>query len=368
MFFFSASSRQFGFRHLIPMFRTLLVTAATALILGFATFFPSPSQMLRAQEDELTSTIQVGSSRIDVHIESGEFAVSHAELLDWVHHAANSVTTYYGRFPVPLLKLFISSSHGRGVGGGKTFGFEDGGRIQIHVGKQTIVAGLAKDWMLTHEMVHLAFPSVADKHHWLEEGLATYVEPIARVRAHYFDPAEMWFEVVRDLPQGLPASGDEGLDHTHTWGRTYWGGALYCMLADIQIHKLTQNKKGLDDALRGILNAGGDIRYNWDLEKALDVGDKATGVAVLRPLYDKMKNQPYPVDLDAMWKELGVARTDDTVHFIDSAPLAATLRAITNGAPSGPAINTHALNTPPIILGRNSRPQGSLLPPPKLEE
>jgi hypothetical protein len=350
------------------MSRTPLIAAASAsiLVICFAVFFCSPGHVAWAQEDELTSTIQVGSSRIDVRIESGEFAVSHAELLDWVHHAANSVTTYYGRFPVPLLRLFISSSHGRGVGGGKTFGFEDGGRIQIHVGKQTIAAGLAKDWMLTHEMVHLAFPSVADKHHWIEEGLATYVEPIARVRAHYFDPAEMWFEVVRDLPQGLPAPRDEGLDHTHTWGRTYWGGALYCMLADIQIHKLTQNQKGLDDALRGILNAGGDIRYNWELDKALEVGDKATGVAVLKPLYDAMKNQPHPVDLDAMWKDLGVERTGDTVHFLDSAPEAAILKAITDGNATQPA-PTHALNSQPIILGRNSRPQSSPFPPSESE-
>lgn len=337
------------------MSRTLLIIAASALVVCFAVFFRSSSQLAWAQGDELTSTIQVGSSRIDVHIESGEFAVSHAELLDWVRHAASSVTTYYRRFPVPLLRLFISSSHGRGVGGGKTFGFEDGGRIQIHVGKQTIAAGLAKDWMLTHEMVHLAFPSVADKHHWIEEGIATYVEPIARVRAHYFDPAEMWFEVVRDLPQGLPAPGDEGLDHTHTWGRTYWGGALYCLLADIQIHKLTQNQKGLDDALRGILNAGGDIRYNWDLEKALDIGDRSTGVAVLKPLYESMKNQPHPVDLNAMWNELGVERAGDTVHFSDSAPEAATLKAMTNGNTASPG--THAQNSAPVILGRNSRPQ-----------
>ena len=110
----------------------------------------------------------------------------------------------------------------------------------------------------------------------------------------------------------------------------------------------------MDDALRGILNAGGDIRYNWDLEKALDVGDKATGVAVLKPLYDSMKNQPHPVDLDALWKDLGVERTGDTVRFLDSAPEAATLKAITDGSTAPPP--THAQNSPPIILGRNSRP------------
>src|ERR1700683_5400195 len=42
--------------------------------------------------------------------------------------------------------------------------------------------------------------------------------------------AEVWGDMVRYMPQGLPAAGDEGLDHTFTWGRTYWGGALCCLL------------------------------------------------------------------------------------------------------------------------------------------
>jgi hypothetical protein len=62
-----------------------------------------------------------------------------------------------------------------------TFG-DRGGRITIRVGSDTSPSELASDWMLTHEMVHLAFPSVDEKHHWIEEGIATYVEPIARIR------------------------------------------------------------------------------------------------------------------------------------------------------------------------------------------
>jgi hypothetical protein len=29
-------------------------------------------------------------------------------------------------------------------------------------------------------MVHFGFPSINRRHHWIEEGTATYVEPIAR--------------------------------------------------------------------------------------------------------------------------------------------------------------------------------------------
>jgi hypothetical protein len=308
----------------------------------------------RAPGDEVTSTIQIGNSRIDVVQDSGSLSVSHDDLMNWVRRAAEAVAVYYQHYPVPRVQLRIIPTDGRGVRGGKTFGTDYGGFIRIHVGSETTVAYLNSDWMLTHEMVHLTFPSVADNHHWIEEGIATYVEPIARVRAKQFDAAQMWKEVVRDLPQGLPAPGDEGLDRTHTWGRTYWGGALFCILADVQIHQQTANKKGLDDALRGILNAGGDIRQDWKLEKALEIGDKATGTGVLQALYAKMKDSPYEPDLAALWKQLGVVKDGDTVRFDDSAPLAATLKSITNGnASSSAAAAAH----PPAatFAGRTSR-------------
>ncbi len=280
----------------------------------------------------MNSSYLIGKSRIDVHIEEGPLQASNQDLMQWVHWASDSVSTYYGRYPVPNLELYILPSGGKGVRGGKTFGADGGGLIRIHVGAEATIAGLTTDWMLTHEMVHLGFPSVARNHHWIEEGIATYVEPIARVRAGHLDAKEMWFELIRDLHQGLPEPGDEGLDNTHTWARTYWGGALFCFLADVEIHKRTKNRKGLDDALRGILNAGGDIRQDWELMKALQIGDHAVGVSVLVPLYEKMKDQPYEVDLSAMWQELGVERAGDSVHFNDSAPLAKARQAITYGA------------------------------------
>jgi hypothetical protein len=306
--------------------------------------------------DEMDSTYVVGKSRIDVHIDGGSLAVSNQDLMQWVHWASDSVATYYGRYPVPHLDLRIVPAGGEGVRGGKTFGEKDGGSIRIHVGNETKVDGLENDWMLTHEMVHLSFPSVADEHHWIEEGIATYVEPIARVRAGHLDEHRMWFEVMRDLHQGLPEAGDKGLDHTHTWARTYWGGALFCFLADVGIHKQTNNRKGLDDALRGILNAGGDIRYDWELTKALQIGDQATGVPVLIPLYDKMKDHPYEVDLRAMWRELGIERDGDAVRFVDSAPLAKVREAITYGERRASVSSTPAaFAVAPIFVGWRAR-------------
>jgi hypothetical protein len=201
------------------------------------------------------------------------------------------------------------------------------------VGQLTTEGDLKRDWIMTHEMVHLAFPSVAEEHHWIEEGIATYVEPIARVEARNLEPRSVWHDLVEGLPKGLPQAGDEGLDHTHTWGRTYWGGALFCTLADVEIRERTDNRHGLQDALRAILAAGGSVEASWPLERALKIGDSAVGVPVLAELYEKMKANPVEFDLAKFWKALGV-KGSGHVSFDDHAPLAAVRRAIT-AVPAG---------------------------------
>ena len=245
-----------------------------------------------------------------------------------MNQCATAVTRYFGRFPVSHARLDIAVREGRrGVPGGRTWA-EQGAHTRIVIGQHTDVSDLKHDWVLTHEFAHYGFPNMPDRHHWIEEGLATYVEPIARVAVGTQDAPTAWFEMLRDMPQGQPKSGDEGLDNTHTWGRTYWGGAMFCLVADVTIRKNTHNQKGLRDALRGIIAQGGNIEVQWPIERALEAGDKAVGGNTLMTLYAQMGGKPVLVDLSALWKELGVARQGDTAVFDDQAPLAAIRKAI----------------------------------------
>jgi hypothetical protein len=276
-----------------------------------------------------SATINACGSVIDVRFEGETTMAGRSDLRTWVQRAADAVCTYYGKFPVPHLALDVTVRGRAGVHSGTTYP-DRGGYIKISLGKDTSAAQLDDDWMLTHEMVHLAFPSMADQHHWIEEGLSVYVEPIARVQAGQLTPEMMWHDVVRDLPQGEPQADDRGLDNTHTWGRTYWGGALFSLTADVRIRQQTHNKKGLQDALRGILAAGGNITEDWPIERAFAVGDKATGTTVLTDLYRQTRDQPSAVDLAALWKELGIQRAPDgTIHFDPAAPLADVRVAVT---------------------------------------
>jgi hypothetical protein len=212
--------------------------------------------------------------------------------------------------------------HGRTLAGG-------GASIVLHVGREMTPDEIPEDWVLTHELTHLAFPSLPRRYSWLEEGLATYVEPIARARVGIVPTDEVWRGLVLGLPKGLPRAGDKGLDHTPTWGRTYWGGALFCLLADLQIRAATHNQKGLEDALRGILVSGGNDAVRWDLERALEAGDRATGTHVLRDLHARMGPAPVDVDLRAIWRQLGVQMRGRKIAYDETAPLASVRRTIT---------------------------------------
>jgi predicted metalloprotease with PDZ domain len=175
----------------------------------------------------------------------------------------------------------------------------------------------------------MAFPSLPDDQHWMEEGLATYIEPIARVQTGELRAERIWADMMDGMPKGEPAADDRGLDKTHTWGSTYWGGALFCLVADVTIRQQTKNQKGLQDALRAIVEAGGTIDHDWPLPRTLQVGDKATGTTVLTDMYKKWGDSPVVVNLPQLWAQLGVRDTASGIVFDSKAPLAPIREAIT---------------------------------------
>src|SRR5205823_14936557 len=113
-------------------------------------------------------SFEVGGGSIDVKLDSDLSQSAQDNLMNWVHTAANSVVAYYGRFPLARTYLNIRSFDGRGVHNGHTFGLHNGGLIRISVGTQTTPEEFKKDWMMTHEMVHLTFPSVRSEEHTSE--------------------------------------------------------------------------------------------------------------------------------------------------------------------------------------------------------
>ena len=272
--------------------------------------------------------LRAGKSTVEIAIADGPVDLGRPAVIEWIEKAVRAVEAYYGRFPVPEARIEVQPVEGRqSVFNGVTFG-----RVptltRISVGSQITQQKLNEDWVMTHELVHLAFPSVPRRHHWIEEGLSTYIEPLARLHLKQISEDMFWRDMIRDMPQGLPKEGDRGMDFTHTWGRTYWGGAIYCLQAEVAIRELTKNKRGLQHALRGILETAGSIQDDVELPAVLEAGDKATGTKVMMELYGRMKDQPEPMDLPELWNSLGVSWSGDKVSYNDKARLANIRRAI----------------------------------------
>ena len=279
-----------------------------------------------------SSRIEVPGGAVELVLDGRPALVSESDLYAWVERAARAIAAYYGRYPVERV---IVTVHGGGPGkisSGRTIGVRGVARIGISVGDGATPEDLKTNWELVHEMVHLAFPSM-DGDPWIEEGLATYVEPLVRVRAGLAPPGEIWKWLVWGLPKGQDAIASRGLDGARTWAAIYWGGALFAFEADVEIRQRTENRKSIDDALRGIVLAGGNVTASWSLARALEVGDRAAGVPVLTELAAKMRKPFAPFDLDTTFARLGVKTAALEISYDETAPLAAIRRGITTGKP-----------------------------------
>jgi hypothetical protein len=285
-----------------------------------------------------SEVVPSGTASIEVAIAPQELPLSDAEVAAWVRAGVGGIAGYFGRFPAKrtliVVQVVRAGSDTRGV----TLG--DGGpAVLVRVRRDATALLMRDDWVLTHELVHVSLPSLTREHSWLSEGLATYVEPIARARAGLVTPEAYWHDLMEGVAQGLPKPGDQGLDvagpdPSADWmrwrDRTYWGGALFCLVADVQIREQTKNSRSLDDALRGIVATGADVEAHWTVEQFLEAGDRATGTSVLRDLYRTMGVAPGNVDLPALWQKLGVRIVErGRAGFDDTAPLAAIRRSMT---------------------------------------
>jgi hypothetical protein len=278
-----------------------------------------------ARDDEQPVIVRqpVPGGQIELQFTPGFGEAQRERARRWVLRSADAVAAFFGRFPVPQLELLLQGVDGAGVGGGATFG-EPTLYMRIRLGRDTGAAQYRDDWVLAHEMVHLAVPRVQPAQRWLHEGIATYVGPLARARAGLLDARQVWRGWARQMPLGQPAADDHGLDHASTWGRVYWGGAMFCLLADVRMRQRASIDRGLQQALQGVLQAGGDYRVAWPVPRTLAVADAAVGGTTLVDLYGRMKGSASAVDLAALWRELGV----DGEQLRDNAPLAAVRRAI----------------------------------------
>jgi hypothetical protein len=162
-----------------------LVTGLVAAFCFFGVSFESqPVSAGPSGSSVASDSISVGGAVIQVTFESGEISLPRAQHANWVRKSGCAVNEYYGFFPVPKVEVkIVPVTGGEGVVFGRTVMIGEIPQITVTISEFANDSSLRDDWIMTHEMVHLAFPSVSEDHHWIEEGIATYVERIAAPRS-----------------------------------------------------------------------------------------------------------------------------------------------------------------------------------------
>ena len=205
-------------------FRWTVAAAVLAAMLASALSFRADAQSEYMRGDRMPydafdrlprTDLEVPGGTIHVAFAPGDITLPKEKLLGWIRMSARAVTTYYGRFPVTSLRLLLVPVDGGRIRGGTTWGYR-GAAIRIPLGRDSTEDVLQRDWVMVHEMVHTALPDMPDRYAWLSEGLAVYVEPVARVQAGDLPAREIWQAMMRDMPKGLPQAGDRGpRQHRH---------------------------------------------------------------------------------------------------------------------------------------------------------
>ena len=141
--------------------------------------------------DENTFRVAIAGSQLDVIIRDKVLLSKRDRLLDWVSYSAQVVHHYYGRFPVDKVRVKMEVTDGNRVRFGQAFG-GDSPSLRLVVGEDITADVLRRDWIMVHEMVHLAMTNVPRNQRWLLEGLATYIESIARAQLGHLSEDFVW--------------------------------------------------------------------------------------------------------------------------------------------------------------------------------
>lgn len=255
-------------------------------------------------------------------------------LAAWVERRAKLIADFYGRFPARrTLLVLVPVDDEAAVVFGKLLP-ESAPGVAVLLGTRTGAAALARDWIVIHELFHIGVPSFDGEGKWFDEGLATYFEPILRARAGMLSELELWREFARGMPRGLSTLAHYGLEQAPGYAGVYWGGAVYCLLADVELRKASQLRSGLEDGVRAVFSAGGRSSDVWSLDETFEIAEHALDTDVLSSLRKRHADRPAPVDLDALFAELGVVVRDGNVlELRNDAPLSTVRAALVHPPP-----------------------------------
>ncbi len=267
-----------------------------------------PMQVMTPGPGAFTAPGRTGArqAEITVAVLDDGFAMDDTAITAWITRFAGLVGRYWGGFPADKLLVAVTPHRrvndpfGRVRGGG-------GPTLLMRISKQDAPKFLhEKDWVLTHEMVHVGAPFAPARRPWFMEGMATYLEPLIRGLGGAIPHRAVWDEWLRAMPTGAAALNTEGLDGR---GHPYWSGALFFLLAQYETAKLGRSD-GLAPCFRAFRRQLGDASQRTSVRNLMHICDQALGKPIMSDLYRRYAS-PTDFDIRPLWQALGIQRGED---------------------------------------------------------
>jgi len=218
----------------------------------------------------------------------------------------NIVKTFQG-FPQQPTKIIVMNvNRGRGpvpfgqiLRGGSAV-------IWLYVNATKKSVDFINDWTITHEMTHLMMPYIASSDNWISEGLASYFQYVSRAQNGQITAVEAWRKLASMYESGKESAGDQTIRETSDRMFTYWGGAAFFMLSDIEIRLQSHGKLNLQRVFARFKACCLSYESSWRPYRFFNQLDKQLDSPVFIPMYRKFsKTKGFP-NLHPYFKKLGI--------------------------------------------------------------
>jgi len=280
--------------------------------------------------------ITVPGSTLRLTMLSGNTAMDHDAVVNWIRATATDVSLTYGRFPNPSPQVVVVP-----VGGGRgtvAFGrvVRDGGEtVELLINPDGDTAEFFTDWTATHEFSHMLLPYLDSSFHWISEGFSQYYQNILLTRSGAYDAQKMWQKLYSGFERGRKSSPE--LSPNESTGRrgrnsrmkVYWSGAALALMADVTLRERSNGKETLYDVLDRLQLCCLPSSRTWTGPELFTKLDTLVSEPVFMPLYRRHADTAGFPDTSDVYARLGLSVTDDTVSIEQDAELASIREAMT---------------------------------------
>lgn len=200
--------------------------------------------------------LELGGAAWEVAVLEGELLASDEDLRAWIQRAAGDAVAVAAGAPRERVAILLAPvASGDPAPFGRVL-YSEPRSAAIYVGQRAPASSFDGDWLATHELMHTLHPRFRGQSRFLSEGIASYYQVLAPIRAGREEASELWGTLARGVARGRAEAHGRSLREVtramhrlQAYGAVYWGGALLALELDLELRRATEGKVGLEDVL-----------------------------------------------------------------------------------------------------------------------